>query len=522
MLLSVQNLNISAGPQQLVKDVSFQIQSGQSMALVGESGSGKTLSALSVMGLLPENLHMQAETCQFKAHNLLELSSTRYRRVRGSEMAMIFQEPLSALNPVQKAGQQVGEMFRIHTLGLSRKEVQQRIHKLFEDVQLQEPERIARSYIHQLSGGQRQRVMIAMALALQPDLLIADEPTTALDAHVQREILQLIRNIQKRRNMGLLIISHDLNLVKHMADEVTVMSAGQVAEQGPIQLLNNPQATYTQKLLRASPQLNLKPIRTPVTGEKVLEVKNLSKFFPQGNFWQRLSPVKALENVSLTLHKGETLGVVGETGSGKSTLAKCLLQLEKPDAGDVILQGQNLCTQSPQQLRQSWRDIQMVFQDPFASLNPRRTVAQSITEGLEAHGIGNKASRQAKCAEMLAAVELPPDAASRYPHEFSGGQRQRIGLARALILQPRIIIADEAVSALDVSVQKQVLDLMQKLQQDFDLSYIFITHDLRVVSQIADRLLVLHNGQIAEQGQTHDVLNQPQAAYTKALIEALV
>ncbi len=522
MLLSVQNLEISAAGQPLVQNVSFQLAAGQCLALVGESGSGKTLSALSVMGLLPQNLNMQAQAIQFNQHNLLNIPSSAYRKLRGREMAMIFQEPLSALNPVQKAGVQVAEMFRIHAPLRSHRAEQQRVLQLLEDVQLHDPARIARSYIHQLSGGQRQRVMIAMAMALQPKLLIADEPTTALDASVQQDILHLIQKLQKSHNMGLLLISHDLNLVQHMADDIAVMSAGHVVEQGAIGLLKKPRAAYTQKLLAASPTLNLKPIRPPVTGPEVLRVTSLSKAFPQGYFWQRRAPVQALADINFSLRAGETLGIVGETGSGKSTLAKCLLQLEKPDAGAVWLGKQNLCELSPPQLRQAWQDIQMVFQDPFASLNPRRTVAASITEGLAAHGMADKATRQQKCAEILQAVDLPPAAARRYPHAFSGGQRQRIGLARALILHPRIIIADEAVSALDVSVQKQVLDLMQKIQQQYQLSYLFITHDLRVVSQIADRLLVLHHGRIVEEGPTHQVLSQPTAAYTKLLIEALV
>ncbi|MDD9911999.1 MAG: ABC transporter ATP-binding protein [Alphaproteobacteria bacterium] len=520
-LLSVKNLTLTVPNATLVDGVSFTLEKGKTLCVVGESGSGKTLSSLAIMGLLPKTIQAKVEELAFSDINLNTLTARQHRQLRGSRMSMIFQEPLSALNPVMTMGKQVAEVLQIHTK-LNKKERYEKVLALFEQVKLPEPKRIYASYPHQLSGGQRQRVMIAMALACQPELLIADEPTTALDATVQKEILKLIKELQGEFKTAVLFITHDFGVVKQIADDVLVMEHGKVVEQGAANtILSKPKKAYTKRLLAAAPQLNTKP-HAEISGDILLKAENVNKTYTRGGgLFGAKQKVNAVQNASLTLYKGQTIGIVGESGSGKSTLAKCILQLEKPNSGDIQLNGQQLVGLKGKKLRTAWRDMQMIFQDPFASLNPRQTVGTSIAEGLKAHGIGTEQERQTKVAELLKAVELPVDAANRYPHQFSGGQRQRIGIARALALNPALVVADEAVASLDVSVQKQVLELMNKLKQDFGLSYLFISHDLRVVSQVADWVLVMHQGQVVEQGPTHKVFGSPQQAYTQQLLASL-
>jgi peptide/nickel transport system ATP-binding protein len=519
-LLDVQNLSLFVAGAPLLQDVSLHVGRGETLCLVGESGSGKTLTALAVMGLLPETIEARADKLVFDKNNLQRLSSRQHRRLRGARMAMIFQEPLSALNPVMKVGDQVAEVFQVHTR-LSRRQRFDKVVEMFTKVQLPQPEALYHRYPHQLSGGQRQRVMIAMALALQPDLLIADEPTTALDVTVQREILKLIDDLKQEFKASVLFITHDFGVVKQVADRVAVLEKGRLVEEGATQqILTRPQQAYTQKLVAAMPVLETSPKPAPGTNV-LLEVQGLSKVYTSGGgLFTPARKVQALQDVSFTLARGQTIGVVGESGSGKSTLAKCILQLERPDAGSVRLNGREMTRLGRRALRRAWRDVQMVFQDPFASLNPRRRIGDSIGEGLAAHGTPRRAC-VAQVATLLEAVGLEPTAAQRYPHQFSGGQRQRIGLARALALHPELVIADEAVASLDVSVQRQVLKLMDELKQSFGLSYLFISHDLRVVSQIADWVLVMKDGCVVEQGPTHQVFLHPREAYTQRLLSAL-
>jgi peptide/nickel transport system ATP-binding protein len=519
-LLQIQNLTLAVPGAVLLEDVSLSIEKGETLCLVGESGSGKTLTALAVMGLLPEGIQARADKLLFEEQDLQTLSYRQHRRLRGTRMAMIFQEPLSALNPVMRVGEQVAEVFRIHTQ-LSRRERFEKVMEMFTKVQLPDPDRIYRCYPHQISGGQRQRVMISMALAMQPDLLIADEPTTALDVTVQKEIIRLINDLKDEFKASVLFITHDFGVVKQVADRVAVLEKGRLVEEGPPrQILTRPKQPYTQKLVAAMPVLDTS--RKPAPGADVLlEVKQVSKTYTMaGGMFGPKRMVHALQDVSFTLARGQAVGVVGESGSGKSTLAKCILQLERPETGTVLLNGLEMTRLEGGALRRAWRDVQMVFQDPFASLNPRRCVGESIGEGLAAHGVPRR-KRASQVGALLEAVGLEAALAQRYPHQFSGGQRQRIALARALALHPALVIADEAVASLDVSVQRQVLKLMEDLKQKFGLSYLFISHDLRVVSQVADWVLVMKDGRVVEQGPTHQVFRRPQEAYTQRLLAAL-
>ncbi len=494
-LLSVKNLNISFAEKQVVQDVSFELNQGETLCLVGESGSGKSLTSLSVMGLLPENATVKAAEILFEDNDLTYLSDRDIRPMRGREMAMIFQEPMTALNPVMTVGPQVAEVFQIHTK-LSKKEIKQKVLTLFEKVKIPQPERRYDEYPFQLSGGQRQRVMIAMALALEPKLLIADEPTTALDVTVQGEILNLIKDLQAEMGMAVLFITHDFGVVHQMADHVLVMKDGQGVEFGTVQsVMKKPKHDYTKKLLAAMPDLAKGQKNVPEK-QPLVEVNNLSG-------------------------KGETVGVVGESGCGKSTLSRCLIRLHDMDGGVIRINGEDTTHFKAKQLKAMRREMQMVFQDPYSSLNPRMIVGKTIEEGLKAHGLMKAAERKTFVEGLLADVGLPKEAYHRYPHQFSGGQRQRIGIARALALRPSLIIADEAVSALDVSVQKQVLDLMQSLKDKYQLSYLFVSHDLRVISQISDRVLVMKDGQIVEQGTAYEIFNKPQHPYTQKLLASL-
>jgi peptide/nickel transport system ATP-binding protein len=518
-LLAVENLSISLDKTSLVKGVSFALKAGKTLCLVGESGSGKTLSAQAIMGLLPDEMKRTSKALSFADQNLAQLTEKEWQTLRGKEIGMVFQEPLSSLNPVMKVGEQVAEVFKIHT-HLTKQERFDQVVKLFKKVKLDNPDQRFHQYPHELSGGQRQRVMIAMAIALKPKLLIADEPTTALDVSVQGEILKLLRNLQKDLGMAILFITHDFGVVEQLADHVVVLEKGKLVEQGTAnQVINKPKHAYTKKLLAARPVVA--PKASKRAKEDILTASKLNKVYKTGGMWGGARSHHALKDVSFSLKQGETLGIVGESGCGKSTLAKCLVRLENLNSGTMEFLGENLATAKGGKLKTLRRDIQMVFQDPFASLNPRMTVGESIVEGLLAHRLQNKEERAKTVAQLLKDVGLKAADATRYPHQFSGGQRQRICIARALALKPKLIIADEATSALDVSIQKQVLEVLENLKEKYGLSYLFISHDLRVISQICDRVLVMRNGKIVEQGTAKQVFNTPKQAYTQKLLAAI-
>lgn len=523
-LLSVQGLHVSAPAKPLVNSLSFMLNKGQTLALVGESGSGKTLSALAVMGLLPQGLTATAKTLSFQGRDLQTLAPKARRALRGKDMAMIFQEPATALNPVLTCGYQVEEAFIIHTT-LSAKERKARVLSLFNQVQLPDPERIFKAYPHQISGGQRQRVMIAMALAHKPALLVADEPTTALDVTVQAEIISLVKALQAETGMAMLWITHDFGVVKELADDVVVMQHGQKVEEGPTAtLLKSPTKPYTKQLLAATLSLAQTPPKTnPKVTETLLQTQSLSHTYAKTGWWGKSEALRALNDVSLTLKPAETLGIVGESGSGKSTLAKVITRLIPPDAdGTIVLMGQDITAIKGERLRQARRNMQMVFQDPVTSLNPKLTIAESIAEGVRAHRLLPAADIPAYVASLLQQVGLPEDAATRLPHQFSGGQRQRIAIARALALQPKLIIADEPVSALDVSVQAQILNLFKTIQKEQGTAFLFISHDLRVISHLAHNVLVMHKGQVVESGPTATIFAKPKHPYTQRLLHAVI
>jgi len=503
-----------------VDRVSLSVDAGRTLALVGESGSGKSLTAMSVLDLLPEGAGRRAGAIELDGDNVLQWPADRRRALRGGRIGTIFQEPLTALNPLHRVERQIGEAMRLHQ-GLGRAEIRQRCLNLLEQVELPATDDMLRRYPHQLSGGQRQRVMIAMALANDPALLIADEPTTALDVTIQETILELLRRLQRERNLAILLISHDLGLVARYADDVAVMHQGRIVETGATaQVLAQPEHDYTRHLLAAEPAGHPEPLndQAPV----LLNAQALSVHFkgPRRGWFGRAAPFAAVDDLSLTLRRGETLGVVGESGSGKSTLALALLRLI-PAAGRVMLLDQPLDRLSGAALRPWRRHMQVVFQDPFGSLNPRLSVGRAVDEGLRVHHKALDAGqRAARTRDLLEEVGLPADAAERYPHEFSGGQRQRIAIARALIVEPDLLILDEPTSALDRSVQAQVLELLKTLQARHGLSYLFISHDLKVVRAISHRLLVMRHGQVVEHGDTERVFSEPRQDYTRRLIDA--
>jgi peptide/nickel transport system ATP-binding protein len=501
-----------------VQDVSFSVAPGEIVCVVGESGSGKSVTAFSVMGLLAKVLKPVAGQIRLEGEDVLAATPQRLRALRGDRMAMIFQEPMTALNPVLTIGDQIEEVLRIHT-DLDAAERREKVLGIMADMRLPDPERIHGSYPHQVSGGQRQRIMIAAALILDPALLIADEPTTALDVTTQAQILKLIKDLQSRRGTGVLFITHDFGVVAEIADRVVVMEKGFVVEQGPAeQILRHPQHPYTQMLIGAVP--SLKPARRkPVTGELALEAVALGKTYSSRSLFKVDRSVKAADAVDIRVRKGETVGIVGESGSGKTTVARCIARLIAPSEGAILVPDIDIATLPERKLRPYRRRIQVVFQDPFRSLNPRRTVGASIIEGPVNFGLKANAAVE-RARDLMALVGLHPNALERYPHQFSGGQRQRIAIARALAMEPDILIADEAVSALDVSVQKQVLALLADVQERFNLAILFITHDLRVAAQICDRIVVMEKGVIVEQGETAQVFAAPAHAYTRALIEA--
>jgi peptide/nickel transport system ATP-binding protein len=501
-------------------DVSIELRRGEIHCLIGESGSGKSMIANAILGLLPDSVRVTAGDIRFEDISLLTLGEQDMRKIRGARIGMIFQEPMTALNPLRSIGDQIGEMFRTHT-DLGNAAIRTCVLSLLSDVQIANPEEIERAYPHELSGGQRQRAMIAMALALEPAVLVADEPTTALDVTTQAQILALIRDLQARKGTSVLFITHDFGVVAEVADRVTVLQHGRVVEHGTRdQLLNHPSEPYTKELLSAVPS-HLPPPSAVAEGGPILTISHVSKTYRRFGLLQRnRRTTHALNDVSVSLTKGTTLGIVGESGSGKSTLARCIVRLIDPDAGVIRLGTDDLTAMSRRDLRAQSRHIQMVFQDPYGSLNPRRTAGELVTQGLILHGTP-RAKAWAEAREMFNVVGLDPRAIDRYPHEFSGGQRQRIGLARALALRPDVLVADEPVSALDVSVQAQILRLLADLRKTFGLSMIFITHDLRVAAQICDRVAVMKDGEIVEHGATARVFTSPQHDYTRLLLQSI-
>lgn len=521
--LVVETEGESAKP--ILKGISFDIRAGETLCLVGESGSGKSVSSLSTMGLLPAgSLVARQGSILLDGEDLLQATPKRLNELRGSRMAMIFQEPMTALNPVLTVGQQLDEVLACHT---RESAAQRRAHVLeaLEQVHLPEIQRIYSSYPHQLSGGQRQRIMIAMALLLKPRLLIADEPTTALDVTTQHQILKLIRELQEQQGTAVLFITHDMGVVADIADRVCVMYQGRIVEQGTVQqVLAAPQQAYTQQLLAAVPSLvprEPRPVRGP---RRVLDVTELYKVYASRDagvlswFRAKRQGTLAVNNVSFQLLEGRTLGIVGESGSGKSTLARCVMRLIDPTAGAIRVEGQDISDLTTRALKPHRGRIQMIFQDPYRSLNPRMSIGHSLIEGPMNYGQSREQALQ-KAAELLQLVGLPSDAIDRFPHQFSGGQRQRIAIARALAMEPAVIVADEAVSALDVSVQAQVLALLDDIQQRLGVAVLFITHDLRVAAQICDDVLVMQRGEVVEYGPAHQVLASPEAEYTRQLIE---
>ncbi len=524
-LLRVENLSINLPPgfdrEFAIENISYDLNAGEILCIVGESGSGKSMTANAIMGLLPDYLKPSGGRILFRGKDLLAMREPELEQERGRSMAMVFQEPLSALNPLMKVRDQIAEVMEVH--GEKNAETRdRRVLDLLEYVGLPDPAHLRDAYPFRLSGGQRQRVMIAMALALEPALLIADEPTTALDVTTQAQILELIRRIQKAKGMGVMFVTHDFGVVAEIADRVVVMERGIVVEQGPAaDVLNRPKHPYTRRLIAAVPHREDHDAKAAAEGEMLLEVKNLRKTYRSGGgFFSKPRVVNAVNNVSFTLRRGETLGVVGESGSGKSTLGRCLLKLTGVDGGQVLFRGNDVVPLSASAFRPLRRHMQMVFQDPFASLNPRQTVGRILTDGPVANGV-SYAQAEAKARELLGLVGLEISAYDRYPQEFSGGQRQRVGIARALALDPELLVADESVSALDVSVQAQVLELLQDLQKKLDIAIIFITHDLRIAAQICDRIAVMYRGEIVESGPPEQVFDAPRHPYTQGLIAAI-
>jgi peptide/nickel transport system ATP-binding protein len=524
-LLSIQNLSIAlprGGDRPFaVQDVSYDIRAGEILCIVGESGSGKSMSANAIMGLLPDYLTPQQGRILFRGKDLLQQDEATLQAMRGKDMAMIFQEPLSALNPLMTVGDQISEVMRVHNAYPGAERLKRTL-ELLAFVGLPDPATLYHVYPFRLSGGQRQRVMIAMALALEPALLLADEPTTALDVTTQAQILALIARIQKEKGMGVMFVTHDFGVVAEIAHRVAVMEKGVLVEQGPADdVLNRPRHPYTQRLIAAVPHRRGEERVATADDNPVLEVKDLKKTYVIGHGWLGgKREVHAVDGVSFAVRRGETLGIVGESGSGKSTIGKCLLKLVGINGGQLIFNGQDIATMSESRFRPMRHDIQMIFQDPFASLNPRHTVGRIISDGPVANGVP-RAQAEARVRELLSLVGLDPSAFDRYPNQFSGGQRQRIGIARALALEPKVLVADESVSALDVSVQAQVLQLLHDLQQRLKIALVFITHDLRVAAQICNSVLVMHRGKVVEYGSPAQIFDNPQHAYTRQLIAAV-
>ena len=522
-VLSIEGLSIALpeGAERpfALDTVSLTLASNEILCVVGESGSGKSMTASAIMGLLPDGVRAEKGAIRFEGGDLLTLSQDELRAVRGAKIGMIFQEPMTALNPLKTIGDQIGEMFRTHTV-FGRAEIARRVEALLAEVHISEPASAARAYPHELSGGQRQRAMIAMALALEPGILIADEPTTALDVTTQAQILKLIRELQQRKGTAVLFITHDFGVVAEIADRVAVMRHGRVVEMGAAdEVLRRPRDAYTKALIAAIPPLT-PPEPRPISDETVLDITGLTKTYRSGGLFGRKRVTHAVRNVSLALPRGGTLGIVGESGSGKSTLARCIVRLLKPDAGAIRLGDADLATLSRSDMREQTRRVQMVFQDPYGSLNPRRRAGDLVAQGPMLHGATRKQAMD-KARELFSLVGLDPEAVDRFPHEFSGGQRQRIGLARALAMEPEVLVADEPVSALDVSVQAQVLRVLADLRAKLGLSMVFITHDLRVAAQICDLIAVMRNGEVVEHGTANKIFGDPQHDYTRELLASV-
>ncbi|EHU1557541.1 ABC transporter ATP-binding protein [Acinetobacter baumannii] len=559
-LLHIENLRVSFKGEdkqyiETVKGISFDIPINTTVALVGESGSGKSVTSLATMGLLPVGQSKIDEKSKiiFEGKDLLGLSRTEMRKVCGKDIAMIFQEPMSSLNPVFTVGNQIAEVLCLH-MGMSRKQARQRVLELLKEVGIPSPETKIDAYPNQLSGGQQQRVMIAMAIACEPKLLIADEPTTALDVTIQKQIIDLLESLRQRRQMSMLFITHDLALVGEIADQVIVMRHGEIREQGTAeQVLEQPKDVYTRALLYCRPQMSQRPYRLPVTSDFmrqennilveqsfdvseiperkrglngdehiILEVKDLKKSFYSRKGLFGKEEFQAVKGVSFKLAKGKTLGLVGESGSGKTTVGLLLMRLHQASGGQALIEGKDILSLTEKEFAKYQRKIQIIFQNPYASLNPRFTIGQILLEPMQIHGIGkDDAERKQIALGLLERVNLPEQAYYRYPHEFSGGQRQRIAIARCLTLKPEILICDESVSALDVSVQAQVLNLLQDLQDEFGLSYIFISHDLSVVKYISDQVMVMNHGEVVEIANSDELYAHPQHDYTKRLLQAI-
>jgi peptide/nickel transport system ATP-binding protein len=524
-VLSVQGLTIAlpawSDRQNAVANLSVEIGTKEILCIVGESGSGKSILGKAILGLLPKpHVRPTAGRIVFDGRDLLSLPDEEMRKLRGGRIAMIFQEPMTALSPLMKVGRQIDEVLEVHT-DMTSTARKARVLELIRDVRLPDPERIVDSYPHQLSGGQRQRIVIAMALALDPALIIADEPTTALDVTTQAQILHLMKELQRAHGTSILFITHDFGVVAEIADRVVVMRHGEIVEAGNAdQVLREPRADYTKALVAAVPGLKprLKDVETP---QPILIVRDLEKTYIGGSrLGSATRQVKAVDKVSLTLGQQSSLALVGESGSGKSTLARCIIGLETSDGGSIHLDGERISGLSRNQLRPYRRHMQMVFQDPYASLNPRQRVGDIIATGPMLQGV-SRLQAIAEARQLLSLVGLKPEAADRYPHEFSGGQRQRIGIARALAVKPKLIVADEPVSALDVSVQKQVLELLNDLRRKFGLSMLFITHDLRVAATVCEDIAIMQRGVIVEHGPTATIFARPQHPYTKSLLDAV-
>ena len=554
LLLEVNDLEIAFGkgksPKKVIYGISYGVASNEIVGIVGESGSGKSVTSLAVAGLLPKKNTNINGSILFEGKELLKLPPNEFRKLRGSEIAMIFQEPMSALNPSLSCGFQVAEILQLH-LGLTASQAKKETISLFERVKLPRPREIYSSYPHQISGGQMQRVMIAMAIACKPKLLIADEPTTALDVTVQKEIIQLLKELQQETGMSMMFISHDLSLVSEIADRVIVMFQGSIVEEGTVvQIFKNPKHPYTQALLNARPGLESRLAVLPTieslkdhtfqpkvitpqhramrhkqlyTKQPLLEVRNLKKhYYTNAGVFKSPHITRAVDDVSFKVFEGETLGLVGESGCGKSTLGKALLLLDKATAGTILYRGKNLDSLKSSEIRALRKEIQLIFQDPYSSLNPRLTIGAALEEPMKVHKISSSGRvRQRKVKELLTRVGLDESYYNRYPHELSGGQRQRVGIARTIALEPKLVICDESVSALDISVQAQVLNLLNELKDDFGFTYIFISHDLAVVKFMSDQLMVMNEGKIEELGDADEIYANPNRAYTRKLIDAI-
>ncbi len=554
-LLQISNLVLSFSRENswntVIKNISYVLYPNEILGIVGESGSGKSVSSLAVLGLLPEKIaRIDSGKITFDRNDITSLASKDFRKIRGKEISMIFQEPMSSLNPSLKCGYQVEEILFEHT-NLSKKEVKAEVLSLFEKVKLPNPEKIYNSYPHQISGGQKQRVMIAMAIACKPNILIADEPTTALDVTVQKEIIKLLKDLQQETGMSIIFISHDLALVSEIANRVLVMYKGEIVEQGETKaIFHNPKQTYTKALIASRPSLDERLKRLPTIADflndttpteiitpqeraenleklysnpPILEVKNIEKmYYSRMGLLGKKMAFQALHDISFKVYEGETKGLVGESGSGKSTIGNAILQLDKATKGQIFYKGTDITALSEKEFKNFRKEIQIIFQDPYSSLNPKMKVGEAIIEPMHVHKLyKNNKERKQKTLEILERVGLSAEHFDRYPHEFSGGQRQRIGIARTIALQPKLIVCDESVSALDISVQAQVLNLLNELKENFGFTYIFISHDLAVVKYMSDKILVLNKGHLEEETEADELYQNPKTEYSKKLIEAI-